>query len=149
MDLEQQKRIEDATKRLVHEIDAEYLRRMQAVMHRCAARCCEDKTSSMESVHRCIQNCSVPLTEAQNYVQEEFSSCQNRLQRCVLECNDTIKDKMGASPSETEVKKYNLEFENCAIKCVDKHVEVLPSMMKRMKDVLSKKQQQSALYYPS
>lgn len=28
-------------------------------------------------------------------------------------------------------------FENCAISCVDKHVELIPSMMKAMKTVLA------------
>ncbi|XP_014277658.1 protein FAM136A [Halyomorpha halys] len=149
MEIEQQKRVEDATKSIVSELDSGYLRKMQATMYRCAARCCEDSSSSMESVHRCIENCQVSLNDAQNFVQTEFTSCQNRLQRCILECNDAVKDKMGSSPTQDEVKKYSDEFETCAVKCVDKHVEQLPIMTKRMKEVLSKKMQQSSLYYPN
>ncbi|KAL1130698.1 hypothetical protein AAG570_011939 [Ranatra chinensis] len=112
-------------------------------MHRCAARCCDNSIDSMENVHNCVQNCSASLNEAQEYVQTELSSVQNRLQRCVLDCSDSIKDKMGPSPSESEVKRYNADFENCAVKCVDRHVELLPTMLARMKEVLGKNYQKN------
>lgn len=41
---------------------------------------------------------------------------QGRLQRCVMDCNDGIKDKMPPNPSETEVAKFTSEFERCAVK---------------------------------
>lgn len=50
------------------------------------------------------------------YVQSELERVQGRLQRCVMDCNDSIKDRMPANPSETEVAKYTGEFERCAIK---------------------------------
>lgn len=38
-------------------------------MHRCAAKCCEDKESSLSSVQSCVERCSGPLNKAQQYVQ--------------------------------------------------------------------------------
>ncbi|XP_073992035.1 protein FAM136A-like [Rhodnius prolixus] len=146
---QQSRRVEDAMKKIVNEIDTEYLRKMQANMHRCAARCCDNNTDSMEQVHQCVQNCSSGLTEAEHFVKQEFSTVQNRLQRCIMDCNDEIRDKAGPTPSDTDMDKYGAVFEKCAIKCVDKHVEQLPAMLKRMKEVLKKKQHSSALYYPS
>jgi Eukaryotic protein of unknown function (DUF842) len=62
---------------------------------------------------------------------------QGRLQRCVMQCNDDIKDKMGPNqPSETEINKFTAQFERCAVKCVDKHIDLLPSMLKSIKIVL-------------
>lgn len=72
-------------------------------MHRCAAKCCENKEVSLERVQKCVEACSGPLNAAQTYVQKEFEGLQNRLQRCVMDCNDSIKDKMGSNPSEKEV----------------------------------------------
>lgn len=63
---------------------------------------------------------------------------QGRLQRCVMDCNDSIKDKMPANPSEEQVAKYTAEFERCAVKCVDNSMESLPSLFKTIKTVLSK-----------
>ncbi|BES92358.1 Eukaryotic protein of unknown function (DUF842) [Nesidiocoris tenuis] len=145
----QARKAEDAMKKIIDEIDQQHLRKIQANMHRCAARCCDSTTDSMEQVQNCVQQCSVTLKQAEAIVQNEFTSTQNRFQRCVMECNDAVKDRMGPSPSESEMPKYQSEFENCASKCVDKHVALLPTMMKRMKELLASKQQNSALYYPS
>lgn len=53
-------------------------------MHYCAAKCCEDKGGSIDSVQGCVDRCSTPLNRAQRYVQTEFEGFQGRLQRCVM-----------------------------------------------------------------
>lgn len=45
---------------------------------------------------------------------------------------------MPVQPSDADVSKYTTQFERCAVKCVDKHVEIIPKMFKSMKSVLSK-----------
>jgi len=45
-------------------------------MHRCAAKCCDNGTLSIERVHQCVENCSAPLNNAQKYVQGEFEHLQ-------------------------------------------------------------------------
>ena len=47
-------------------------------MHRCAVKCCDNGTMSIERVHQCVENCSVPLNNAQKYVQDEFKHVQVR-----------------------------------------------------------------------
>lgn len=81
-------------------------------MHRCAARCCEDQTSSIERVQQCVERCSAPLNNAQAYVQKEIDHTQQRLQRCIMECNDDIKDKMGPSPTDSDVC-ISISIYNC------------------------------------
>lgn len=44
---------------------------------------------------------------------------------------------MPPDPSETEIAKYTNQFERCAIKCVDKHIDLIPQMFKTMKSVLN------------
>lgn len=56
----------------------------QADMHLCAAKCCDDKNGSIDSVQGCIERCSSPLNRAQQYVQKELGDYQGRLQRCVM-----------------------------------------------------------------
>lgn len=53
-------------------------------MHLCAAKCCEDKKSSIDSVQGCVERCSTPLNKAQRYVHMELEGFQGRLQRCVM-----------------------------------------------------------------
>lgn len=72
-------------------------------MHRCAIKCCENNALSLDGIQKCVENCSQPLNKAQNYVQSEFEGLQSRLQRCVMDCNDTIRDKIGPNPQESDV----------------------------------------------
>ncbi|KAF4519105.1 hypothetical protein B566_EDAN010527 [Ephemera danica] len=134
----QRARVEESMSKLVNDIDKTNLRKLQGEMHRCAAKCCDDSQSSLESVHRCVENCSIPLQQAQKYVQSEIERLQDRLQRCVMQCNDEIRDKIGPNPTESEVSKYTKEFEGCAVKCVDKHIEILPNFFANMKKTLAK-----------
>ena len=48
----------------------------QGDMHRCAARCCDDPSSSIDKVHGCIEQCSIPLQKAQHFVQTQMSDIQ-------------------------------------------------------------------------
>lgn len=56
----------------------------QMDMHLCAAKCCDDRSSSIETVQRCVQNCSTGVTKAERYVHHQMQDFQNRLQRCVM-----------------------------------------------------------------
>ncbi|XP_046746370.1 protein FAM136A-like [Diprion similis] len=134
---EQRRRVEDKMTNMIEDIDKTYLRRMQGDMHRCAARCCDNETYSMQKVHNCVENCSTPLNKAQNYVQGELERVQTRLQRCVMECNDSIKDQMSPNPTQDEVNRFSDSFEKCATKCVDVYCDLLPSLEKTMKRMLA------------
>ncbi|XP_015597668.1 protein FAM136A-like [Cephus cinctus] len=136
---QQRKRIEDTMTKMVEEIDRTYLRKMQGEMHLCAAKCCSNGTQSVQSVHSCVEQCSTTLNKAQQYVQGELERVQNRLQRCVMECNDNIRTEMGPNPTQDEVNKFSEQFEKCATKCVDTYCDLLPSLEKTMKKVLDSK----------
>ncbi|CAG9811001.1 unnamed protein product [Chironomus riparius] len=135
---QQRQRVEQEITALVDNLDRSTMRKMQAQMHECAAKCCYDTESSMENVQQCVERCSKPVNKAQSYVQSELERLQNRLQRCVMDCNDQIKDKMPANPNEDQIAKYTGEFERCAIKCVDSSLGTLPSLFKTIKSVLAK-----------
>ncbi|KAL7645790.1 UNVERIFIED_CONTAM: hypothetical protein RMT77_002686 [Armadillidium vulgare] len=131
-------RIQEAMTSLVNEIDKSILRSMQRSMHLCAAKCCENEEASVDNVHKCIENCSTPLSQAQNFIQTELSQFQERLQRCVMVCQDKVKDKVTVSTTESEAGVYKREFEDCAMQCVDEHISLLPSIRKRITKVLQK-----------
>ncbi|XP_060536196.1 protein FAM136A-like [Cylas formicarius] len=137
---QQRQRIEQEMTKMINELDLQYLRKMQADMHRCAAKCCEDNQASLERVQKCVEKCSVSLNWAQSYVQKELEGLQNKLQRCVMDCNDDVRVKMGVNPTDSEVEKFTKIFEDCATKCVDKQIDFMPSLLKRMKTDLSRGQ---------
>lgn len=75
-------------------------------MHRCAANCCDKRDISLEKVQTCVENCSAKINWAQSFVQKELEQCQNKLQRCVMDCNDDIRVKMGPNPTQPEVRAF-------------------------------------------
>ncbi|KAK8753041.1 hypothetical protein OTU49_002201 [Cherax quadricarinatus] len=97
-----QVRIQEAMTALVDDLDKTYLRGIQRAMHLCAAVCCEKTENSVDQVHRCIESCSTPLTQAQSFVQNELSQFQERLQRCVMTCQDRVRDQVTADTSEAQ-----------------------------------------------
>ncbi len=48
-------------------------------MHRCAAKCCDDRSMSMESVQNCMTQCSAKLTPAQKSIEEEMKNFQVKI----------------------------------------------------------------------
>ncbi|KAG5669064.1 hypothetical protein PVAND_016964 [Polypedilum vanderplanki] len=135
---QQRQRVEQEITSLVDNLDKSYMRKMQGQMHECAAKCCQDTESSMDVIQQCVERCSKPVNKAQRYVQSELERLQNRLQRCVMDCNDSVKDKIPPNPNEEQIAKFTAEFERCAIKCVDNSMDTLPGLFKAMKNVLSK-----------
>ncbi|GAB6023183.1 hypothetical protein CHUAL_008008 [Chamberlinius hualienensis] len=134
-----QTRVQKAVNELVNELDRTHLRKVQGDMHRCAANCCDNGNFTLEQVHRCIEDCSKDITSAQNFVQEELNNYQNRLQRCVISCQDSIRDKIVPSTTDEEMNKHKANFEKCVIKCADTHVDLIPGLLVRMREILLSK----------
>ncbi|XP_070541172.1 protein FAM136A-like [Ptychodera flava] len=131
-----QARVENAVKKSVEELDREHLRKMQANMYKCCTKCCETPSYTMEGAQRCIEQCSLPLQQAQTYVQNELGEFQDRLQRCAMQCQDDLKDLVARGNTNEAMMRSHLE--QCLSKCADKHIGILPAMMARMKDTISK-----------
>ncbi|XP_002735058.1 protein FAM136A-like [Saccoglossus kowalevskii] len=104
-------------------------------MYKCSARCCDNKGYSMEEAQRCIEQCSQPVQQAQVYVQNELRDFQDRLQRGAMQCQDELKDMVAKGITDEIIMRNNME--KCLNKCADKHIDLLPSMMKRMKQTLA------------
>ncbi|XP_033109825.1 protein FAM136A-like [Anneissia japonica] len=135
-----QARVEKAISDCVTELDTQYIRKMQGDMYRCSARCCDNTSSNMEEAQRCIERCSQPLQRAQNTIQTELQDYQERLQRCAVQCQDDVKDRLSPGASSQQIDALRGEMESCLVKCGDKHIAILPAMMKRMKSTLSQYQ---------
>jgi len=129
-----QSRVQSAIKGFINEIDKGYLRGLERNMHLCAANCCEDAFASVEDVHRCMERCQEPTQRAQQAVQQELQHVQDSLSRCVLQCQDEVKDKVGPNTPESEMRKFRGEFETCAISCCDKSIAKMPNLLIKLKE---------------
>jgi len=128
-----QSRVQSAMKEFINEIDRSRLRNLERDMHLCAAKCCDDPGANIDDVHRCVERCQQPTVRAQQFVQSELERFQEGLSRCVLQCQDEVKDKVGPNTPEAEIRKYRGEFEGCAINCCDKNIKKLPMLMTKLK----------------
>ncbi|XP_067656902.1 protein FAM136A-like [Haliotis asinina] len=135
-----QARVQKAVHESVAKIDIECLRKMQADMHRCSVKCCENTKAGLEETQNCLEKCAIPVNKAQNYLHKELQMFQDRLQRCAMDCQDKIRDKVTANTTEAEANKYRSELEACVVKCGNVHVDMLPGMMKKIQGVLNKGQ---------
>lgn len=91
----------------------------------------------MDQVMQCVERCSRDLSRGQNYVQNELTQFQERLQRGVLMCQDRVRESMSGNPTDSELRRHKADFEACAVACVDHHIGQLPSLMEKVKKNLN------------
>nr|XP_012803773.2 protein FAM136A-like [Jaculus jaculus] len=130
----QQLRMQEAMDAMVKNVERENIGKMQGLMFRCSAGCCEDNQASMQQVHQCIERCHAPLAQAQALVTSELEKFQDRLVRSTMHCNDKARDAMDAGNKELQVER---QLDSCVAKCVDDHMHLTPTMTKKMKESLS------------
>lgn len=54
-----------------------------------------------------------------------------------MQCQDTIRDRITPSSTEDQLGTFKKDFEQCVVKCADTHIDLIPSMLKRIKAVLA------------
>ena len=134
---EAQAKVQASIKQFVNTVDQQHLRAMERSMHECAANCCSNKTASIDQVHSCVEKCQAPTFKAQRFVQTELERFQEGLSRCVLQCQEDIKDLVTPNASDAEIAKFRSDFEACAVKCCDQNIARLPQISKRVEETLA------------
>ena len=133
-ELQQQLRVQEAVDSMVKGLEREDIRKMQGLVFWCSAACCEESQASMQQVHQCIERCHAPLAQAQALVTSDLEKFQDRLDRCTVYHSDKAKDSIDAGSKELHVKR---QLETCVTKCVDDHMNLIPTMTGKMKESLS------------
>ncbi|XP_034060896.1 protein FAM136A [Gymnodraco acuticeps] len=128
-----QARVHAVVEDMVQSLERDHIRVMQGRMFRCSADCCDRSTDSMSVVHNCIERCHTPMGKAQAQVTSELEKFQDRLSRCTMHCNDKAKDLFDSGAKEPAVRAL---MDRCVGSCVDDHVNLIPSMTRRIKDNL-------------
>ena len=131
-----QERVQNAMRDFVNLIDKKHMREVERQVHLCAAECCADKDSSMNDVLACKDRCELPAKKAQHYLQNELERFQEQLNRCLLSCQDDIKDKVSPTTPEADMEKLRHEFDSCAIKCCDTNIAKMPKLSDRVLEAM-------------
>ncbi|RDD42746.1 Protein FAM136A [Trichoplax sp. H2] len=138
-----------ALEEVVKEVEDRYIRKLQAdcrmvscvvegKAYRCCAACCENKSLTGHLVQDCVTNCVSDVNRAQEICNQEFGNFQERLNRCALDCQDKIKDKMSSNMNDVEMSKLTKQMEQCFSECVDTRIKLLAKMRKRLASQLDK-----------
>lgn len=133
-----QARVHAVVEEMVQSLERDHIRKMQSHMFRCSAECCDRPTDSMAEVHNCIKRCHTSLDQAQALVTSEMENFQDRLSRCTMHCNDKAKDLFDSGAKEPAVRSL---MDRCVGTCVDDHINLIPSMTRRLKENLDSIQQ--------
>ncbi|XP_041915367.1 protein FAM136A [Alosa sapidissima] len=128
-----QARMTKAVEDMVQSLERDHIRKMQGRMFQCSADCCDRSTDSMAQVHQCIERCHTPLAHAQGTVTAELEKFQDRLSRCTMHCNDKARDLFDTGAKEPAVRAL---MEQCVGSCVDDHINLLPSMTRKLQENL-------------
>ncbi|XP_008422322.1 protein FAM136A [Poecilia reticulata] len=128
-----QTRVQKVVEEMVQSLERDNIRNMQGRMFKCSADCCGRPSDSMNQVHQCIERCHTPLAQAQGLVTSELEKFQDRLTRCTMHCNDKAKDLFDSGSKEPAVRSL---MDRCVGSCVDDHINLVPSMTRRLKESL-------------
>jgi hypothetical protein len=93
------------------------------------AACYDRKNASAQEIQNCVQGCNRKVEVVHNIIQNEMGQLQNRLERCSMNCQDEVRDKMAGkdnTPANMELAEKHAM--NCTGQCVDKHIALLKSI---------------------
>ena len=90
----------------------------------------------VQQLCQCIEHCHMPQAQAQALVTSGLKF-QNRLAQRIMHCNDKAKDSIDAGNKELQVKQ---QVDSCVTKCVGDHMNLIPTITKKMKESLSSTQ---------
>ena len=100
----------------------------------CAAKCCINANS--KNLNHCAENCMKKMPVMQNIVQQEMQTFQQRLQRCQMNCNEEVQDKVSMADmsrlSESAKDELEQQLRSCANRCFVNFRGKIPSLYSRI-----------------
>uniref|UniRef100_A0A3B3V0D5 Protein FAM136A n=1 Tax=Poecilia latipinna TaxID=48699 RepID=A0A3B3V0D5_9TELE len=115
-----QTRVQKVVEEMVQSLERDHIRNMQVRTH-------------VQMQRRLLRPCHTPLAQAQGLVTSELEKFQDRLTRCTMHCNDKAKDLFDSGSKEPAVRSL---MDRCVGSCVDDHINLVPSMTRRLKENL-------------
>lgn len=94
---------------------------------------CVDLTSRPQ-IDQCMQKNQVSMATAQNIINQETQQFQQRLERCMMDCQDSVRDKNFKSEDS-----MNNAYYACATTCVDKTIGMLKTLQGRIEKEIDAK----------
>ncbi|XP_028801731.1 protein FAM136A [Neltuma alba] len=104
---------------------------LQKAYFRCAYECF-DRSRKQEEITRCVENCSIPLSNAQQKFDHEMAQFQEKLNRSLMVCQD----KYEAAKMQKKPGAMN-DMVSCADQSIQDGIKMLPLLADKLKASLS------------
>ena len=131
-----QRKLQDAVDAMLETLDKERIRPLQKSTYLKMAACFDSKTATAPQIENCIHNSSSKVQVSQQIIHQEMNAFQNRLQRCIAECEDTVRDKF-PQLNESQRDQAQIQLMSGMSSCVDKHIAMLKSVKAKIETDLS------------
>jgi hypothetical protein len=135
-----QRKMNDGVESMLERLSKSTLRPLQKDTYLRMAACFDSTTASDRQIQNCIQNSSAGFNQAQKVIESRMKDWEQRFERCVMVCQDEIKDKFkDSSPSPSIQREMEAQMvRNIEMNCVDKHLELLRSIESNLERDLSR-----------
>lgn len=104
---------------------------LQQAYFKCAYECF-DRTRKHDEISNCVEHCSVPVMKAQNLVEGEMATFQERLQRSLMVCQDKYESSK-LNPGQSNAIN---DMEACVNQSIDDSIRTLPHLVQKLKTSL-------------
>ncbi|KAK9141158.1 hypothetical protein Scep_010839 [Stephania cephalantha] len=110
---------------------------LQKAYFKCAYDCF-DRQKTQAEINSCVENCSIPVLNANNLVENEMGKFQERLNRSLMVCQDKfeaakIQQGIGGGGGGGAMN----ELESCVDGALKENIQLLPHLVDRIKASLS------------
>jgi hypothetical protein len=121
-----------ATDGMMDDMDRKCIRPLQKASLLKMAACID--LPSRSQIDSCLQKSQGPMNLAQQIINNEMQQFQHRLERCMLDCQDAVRDANHRSEDASQKAYYS-----CASSCMDKNMALLrPTQARIEKEILEK-----------
>eukprot|EP00040_Diaphanoeca_grandis_P002273 m.21063 g.21063 ORF g.21063 m.21063 type:complete len:145 (+) comp13241_c0_seq1:92-526(+) len=129
-----QKKMEEATAAIDPDMRAVF-----KSVFECSIRCCDNRSLDQDRFQNCLQECSFPVQKAQQHIESEVTTLQNRYVRCASQCQEDLQDLMRNSTDGSISTTGESQVIRCFEDCSNKHVQLIQPMMERVRAILTQR----------
>ncbi|MFS7988820.1 hypothetical protein Hanom_Chr11g01039351 [Helianthus anomalus] len=105
---------------------------LQKAYFRCAYECF-DRRRKQDDISMCVENCSIPVLQAQNLVEGEMAKFQERLNRSLMVCQD----KFESAKLQNVRTDATRDMESCVNQSIEENIKALPHLVAKLKASLA------------
>merc|ERR1711988_388613 len=106
--------VSSALEGLAQDVEKKHFRPAQKAHFLCSAKCCD--------------SAGYGQMQMEQIVTAQMGQFQERLQRCMVRCQDTAQEKLPSSPSDKQVAAAKSQMESCVVDCAKEYLGQVPKL---------------------